>query len=351
MLDNQSADQLPPNANDGTLEGAVAAIPDNLISFEEAARREDAASPFAEAAQRQPQARDPVTQRFTKDQPQPQQQQPVDPVQQPPIDAQPEAAESAVDEEMFELPPDRDGEEPRRIPAREVFEGYQKAQELAAELEQARRVAPPPVEWDRQLYENVQVRNKLVQQLEALEHVMMPSEPDLRLLDPNNPYHDTQAFYQQKTAYDAAMAKIAQLKQARAHEEAQISRERAALTKAASQREQGKLLEFWPEIRQPVTQRQVYADMAKHYGYTQDEINSIMDSRQYAVMKDALAWRASQNQRQAAVKVVRSVPKLVKAPARSTQTRTQQNTASAMRRLSQSHSVEDAADVIGGLLG
>lgn len=353
MPDN--AQSLPPNANDGTIEGAAAAIPDNLISFEEAVNREAGlGSPDEMAAIRERNARprDPATQQFTKPQlvtDQQQIQQPVDQVQ----DQQqaPLANASSVDEEMFELPPDREGEEPRRIPAREVFEGYQRAEQLAQELEQVRRVAPPPAEWDRQMYETVQVRSKLVQQLEMLERTMLPPAPDSNLINPSSPNYDPGTYHQQQQVYAQAQQRMQLVQQARAQEAQLLSQEREALSRAARAREQGKLIELWPEIRQPAVQRQVMADAARYYGIMEQDFSTIIDSRMYALLKDALAYRQSQSQRQAAVKVVRSVPKLVKAPARSSQTRSQQTVASGMRRLVQSGSIDDAADVIGGLLG
>jgi hypothetical protein len=343
--------QIPMNANDGTLEGAVAAMSDAavdpaaLISFEEAANRDAGLPPpdemarFAEKVEAeklvQPRAPDG---KFTKEQPAP--------------EPEAKAAEASdLAEEFFELPPEKDGEAPRRISAKEVFDGYQERDVLRHELEQARRQQPPPVEWDRQMLETVQQRTKLVQTIQQLEHLALPAEPDLSLIDENSPRYDPGAYQRQAAAYKAAQSRMTEFQRLRSAHEEQLQQEQSALLEAKKVREQGKLLDMWPEIRDPATQRQVVDEAARYYGITQQDFATTHDARLYAILKDALAFRASQNQRQAAVKVVRSVPKLVKAQARDTRAPAARVQAGAMQRLAQTGSVEDAALAIGGLLG
>lgn len=341
--------QLPPNANDGTLEGAVAAMSDNalaqdLISFEEAANREEGLPPPEEMAKlaekreaekvgQQPRAPDG---KFTKEQPAP--------------ESEAKAAETSdLAEEFFELPPEKDGEAPRRISAKEVFDGYQEREVLRQQLEQARRQQPPPVEWDRQMLETVQQRTKLVQTIQQLEHLALPAEPDLSLIDENSPRYDPGAYQRQAAAYKAAHNRMTEFHRLRSAHEEQLQQEQNALLEAKKVREQSKLLDMWPEIRDPATQRQVVDEAARYYGITQQDFATTHDARLYAILKDALAYRAGQSQRQAAVKVVRSVPKLVKAQAKDTRAPAQRVQANAMQRLASSGSVEDAALALGGL--
>lgn len=187
MSDNHAQAAGSALPNDGSLDAAVASMPDfddsNLVPFERArdsnmdVRRAPDGRFTAESAPKEPalQVPDP---RIAEEQ------------------ARAAAAASkaaAVDdasspaEEFFELPPEEEGGEPRRIPATEVFEGYQKAQELAAEIEEVRRGTVPPVEYDRQIMETVQARGRIMQELQSYAQLLQPQEPDLELLNQASP--------------------------------------------------------------------------------------------------------------------------------------------------------------------
>jgi len=353
------------NANDGTLDGAVAAMANfdmsNLVSFEEAANREAGLPPpedmgrhrDREEQRRQDASRDPANGQFKAKDAAARGQEPA-PLngQPPPNDPAAIVAEDVSDgaDEMIEFPAETEGGEPVRRPLAEVVAEAREAATLKAELEQVRRVAPPPVQWDQQMYQTAQARHQLVQMLDTISQTMLPPEPDVSLINPQNPYQDPAAFYQQKANYDAARQRLQQVHQAREHHNSLLSQERNAITEVARLREQERLREFWPEIKSSAVQRQVMSDAARHYGITEQDFAQMLDSRHYAVLKDALAHRAGQAQRQAAVKVVRQAPRLVKSSARPTQNRGQQTYSSSMQRLQQTGHIDDAANAIGGLL-
>jgi hypothetical protein len=357
MLDNQNApaggnQPLPDGANDGSLAGAVAAMADidmdNLVSFDEAANRNEGLPPPQDMQRAREQPRQPDG-KFA-------QQKPGEGLI-PNHNQAPAAEQAAVeelsdlDEQFFELPAEQEGGQPQRLSAREVFEGYRERETLRTELERARQVAPPPVEWDRQMYETVQTRSRLVGMLNTLAQTMMPPKPDINLLNEQSNQYSPGEYHRQVMAHQAAMEKVQHLENARAEQQQVLEQEQAALRNAARIREQAKLRDIWPEIRDPAVQRKVVADGARYYGLTTQDFEQTYDARMYALLKDALAYRDSLAQRQSAVKVVRSAPKLVKAQARNTQGRGQQTFATGMQRLQRSGSVEDAADAIGGLLG
>ena len=91
-----------------------------------------------------------------------------------------------------------------------------------------------------------------------------------------------------------------------------LSQKQEALDDAIWRREQQKLLEMWPEVKEDAYANKVREDASKYYGYSGVEIDSVRDSRQYAVLKDALAYRAMKDAKETAVKVVKAKPKLVK---------------------------------------
>lgn len=356
MIDNnaQAAGSAEPH-NDGSLDAAVASMPDfddsNLVPFERA--RDSNVEP-----------RRADNGRFTTDPAAPKQT----PVQVPDpriaaealaaADAAAKAAEEADTstpaDEFFELPPEEEGGEPRRIPATEVFEGYQKAQELAAEIEEVRRSTVPPQEYDRQILETVQARGRIMQELQAYAQMLQPQQPDLELLNQASPRFNPDLYYQQVQMSQQLSQQLGAVRQQMAHHQASATREQEALSHATRAREQGKLRDMWPEVlSDPKKAHEVREKAARFYGIDDTVFASTLDARLYAVLKDALAYRDGVRAQQTAVKVVRAkqVPKLVRASARNGNTAKQQATSSAMQRLSRSGSLDDAADAIGGLLG
>lgn len=354
MSDNHAQAAGSALPNDGSLDAAVASMPDfddsNLVPFERArdsnmdVRRAPDGRFTAESAPKEPalQVPDP---RIAEEQ------------------ARAAAAASkaaAVDdasspaEEFFELPPEEEGGEPRRIPATEVFEGYQKAQELAAEIEEVRRGTVPPVEYDRQIMETVQARGRIMQELQSYAQLLQPQEPDLELLNQASPKFNPDLYYQQVQMAGQLKQQLGAVRHQMAQHQAAAEREQEALSQAKRAREQSKLRDLWPEVlSDPKKAHEVREKAARLYGIDDQVFATTIDARLYALLKDALAYRDGIKAQQTAVKVVRAkqVPKLVRATARSANTAKQQAYSTASQRLARSGSLDDAADAIGGLLG
>lgn len=356
MIDNnaQAAGSVEPQ-NDGSLDAAVASMPDfddsNLVPFERA--RDSNIEP-----------RRAENGRFTADPATP--KQPQVQVPDPRIAAEALAAAEAAKaaeaeaeastpaEEFFELPPEEEGGEPRRIPATEVFEGYQRAQEMAAEIEEIRRGTVPPQEYDRQILETVQARGRIMQELQAYAQMLQPQQPDLELLNQASPRFNPDLYYQQVQMSQQLSQQLGAVRQQMEHHQASARREQEALTHATKAREQSKLRDIWPEVlSDPKKAHEVREKAARLYGIDDQVFATTLDARLYALLKDALAYRDGVKAQQTAVKVVRAkqVPKLVRATARNGNTAKQQATQSAMQRLARSGTLDDAADAIGGLLG
>lgn len=347
MLENTApaAGSMQPQI-DGSIDSAVAAMPDfdELVPFEQA---RDGQVPQRRDQSREPNGRFTAEEQAALDAAKGRNAPPPGPKtkEAEAVAAQDEA--SAPAEEFFELPPDVEGGEPKRIPATEVFEGYQKAQELAAELEEVRRTAPPPQEFDRQIYETVQVRGRLMQELQAYARLLQPQAPNPEMIrtDPDGYYQQVQIAQQMSEQLQAVRQQFGQL-------QADQSREQEALSQARFARERGKLGDIWPEVlSNPQKAASVRDAAARHYGIDNQTFATTIDARFYAVLKDALAYRDGIKAQQTAVKVVRSKPKLVRATARSGETSKQMAVNTAMQRVARSGSLDDAADVIGGLLG
>lgn len=335
---------------DGTIDSAVASMPDfdDLVPFEQA---RDGQVPQRRDQNREPNGRFTAEEQAALDAVRGRNAPPPGPKTRDAEAAEAKAAEDAAAstpaEEFFELPPDEEGGEPKRIPATEVFEGYQKAQELQAELDDVRRTAPPPQEYDRQIYETVQARGKLMQELQIYARLLEPQQPNPEMIrtDPDGYYQHIQIAQQMSAQLNAIRQQFGQ-------HQADQSREQEALTQARFARERGKLHDIWPEVlSNPQRAASVRDAAARHYGIDNQTFATTIDARFYAVLKDALAYRDGIKAQQTAVKVVRAKPKLVRATARSGETGKQMAVNTAMQRAARSGSLEDAADVIGGLLG
>jgi len=267
-----------------------------------------------------------------------------------PVEAAKPEAEPEDEDTYIELPPDEDGKEPSRYKLNEVVDGWRKAQTLEAELARTREQGPPPDQWEQQIIETVQTRQKMLDQIEAWARANAPQPPDIGLLDAHNPNYNPDLYFQQYRQHEA-------LKQAheRAYQQHQElaqkqTAEQEALSRVRLDREKAKLERVWPELKEKSVADKVRSDLASAYGLDADTINSVSDARFFALAKDALAYRAQKATATAAAKVVSAKPKLIPGKARSTVNGKAASFQSAMGRLQQSGSVDDAASAIANLI-
>jgi hypothetical protein len=257
----------------------------------------------------------------------------------------------ADDEDYLELPPEKDGAEPQRFKVSEVYEGYQKSKTLEAEIADLKTksatLTPDAEKATEDLITQMGHYRQAVEQFAAMQRGV---EPDAALVDPSSDKYNPDLYAQQvqqaqsvKAASEAARGELERVTKA---EKEQNER----LQVARFQREQAKLKEFWPELMgDEKVQAEVVAEASKTYGITKEDFAQITDSRHFKVLKDALAFRKQQAATQAAVKVVRAKPKLVKGAARSNTNKGAKH-AEAAARLQTSGSLDDAADAISGLI-
>jgi len=275
----------------------------------------------------------------------------ADPASEPEKAAEP--AEGEDEEDYLEFAPEKEGEEPKRHKVSEVWAGYQKAQTLEAEIAALKSKSPMEMSADVE-----KATSDLVRQMAEYEKaneiwasMQQVREPSMELLNEASEHYNPTLYAQlkqqsQKQAQDIAKATA---------EMQRVGKERAAheqrLEQARFQREQAKLNEFWPELMaDKAVQQQVMVDAEKAYGFKAEDFNGLSDHRHYKVLKDALAYRAAKEKTEAAVKVVRAKPKLVKGAARSSVNPKDAKRADAMDRLSKSGSIDDAADALEGFL-
>lgn len=351
-MDNESL-----NNGDGSIDGAVGAL--NGIDF-------DALVPFDQAQQQQANSNLNDEQPWLKQQRQPDGKfKPQDELKGPPPNDKTtehlgakEEGEEVVDspddggEEWFELPPEKEGEAPRRIAAEEVFNGYQRSQELEEEIEELRRSSPPPEEWDSQIAQTVKERGALIQKMTVYRQMLTPPEPDVNMLNQEHPNYNPQQYHNQLVLAQRMREQLALVEREIGDLSTAQESENRALAAARMERERGKLRQIWPEVVGDAKKAAEVRDwIAREIGISPTELAGIVDARFYKLAKLAFTHHTSQKAQKAAIKVVRGKPKLVRSTARGGGDSGKQTTTNnAMQRLSRSGSIEDAANAIGGLL-
>jgi len=263
-----------------------------------------------------------------------------------------DAEETEEEDDFLELPPEKDGEEPRRLKVADVWAGYQKAQALEAEIAANKSKAPTlSADAEKATDDLIRQMSEYKKANDIFASMQQAREPNIELLNEASEHFNPQLYAQQKMQATKAAEAIAA---ARAENE-RVGKEQTALQQridaARFQREQAKLAEFWPELMaDKAVQTQVMSEAEKAYGFKAEDFGGIVDARHYKVLKDALAYRAAQAKTEAVVKVVRAKPKLVKGAARSSVNSKDAKRAEAMDRLSKSGSIDDAADALEGFL-
>lgn len=260
-------------------------------------------------------------------------------------------ADEAEEDDYIELAAEADGAEPTKIKLTEAIERYQQFEKVQAELAEAKKAQPPPEHYEQAIAKAHEEATQYLNGLKQLEQWMQPPKPNPDLVNPNSQNYNPELYHQQLVqAEEVGKLRAALRQEAERVEKDSLEKNRVVL-EARMHREKTEAAKIWPELADPAVRAKVTDEFSKAYRFTPDEVKAIGDHRVLAVMKDALAYRASRAKTEAAVKVVTAKPKLVRAQARNSQTGKQAVYAAASDRLSKSNSLEDAADAIGALLG
>lgn len=266
--------------------------------------------------------------------------------------AEPEETGEEQDEDYLEEEiedPDTKQKKTERYKVSDVFQGFKRAKELEGELEKAKQSGPMPEHYESAVEETITERTKYVEALENWSLYNQPREPDVNLLNPASQNYNPEAYYQQKLALDETKANQAKVK-AEIERVQKLNHEQTSKLQASRlMREQAKILEVWPELKDKAVAQKVAADLEKHFGVDAETLKSVTDHRFYAMAKKALANVAAETAKKEAVKVVMGKPKLVRASARQQTDTKAAQFQGAMGKLASSHSLEDAAAAIAAL--
>jgi hypothetical protein len=168
------------------------------------------------------------------------------------------------------------------------------------------------------VYHNLQAeQQRFLQNVQALQQEGLkspPKAPDYAMLET-----DPIGYMQDKAAYDNDMS----IYQAQQGEIRRMQQQQSAMQQQAQSQylqEQAKLVQdIVPEFKNPELAQKFKETLVKtgmeSYGFTGDEMNSIMDARAVAVLSDAYRWRSLQTSK-ASAKKAPNAPRNVKPTAR-----------------------------------
>ncbi len=143
-----------------------------------------------------------------------------------------------------------------------------------------------------QIAQHEQLFAQTIAQATAALQMSLPPEPDADLRE-----SDPIAYFLQKDAREAKLQEISRLNQAQQAMAGQAAAEQAERFQQYIKQEQAQLFDKVPEWRTDSKRREFYNDMlanAKHYGFSDHEINNVHDHRTMLLIKDALAYRKLQ---------------------------------------------------------
>ena len=225
--------------------------------------------------------------------------------------------------------------ETKTVPLSDVIKSYQlegHVNNKSMELSNARRQFEQEQEQTRasiraQVERNEVLGNLAMQQLNV--DFQRVNWQELRATDPGQYAALFADFQQRQNAIGQYMANVQQSKQA------DQQRQQNELAQRG-QKELQQLVEMRPTWRDPAVftkDRDQFTAYAKNYGFTDAELNSIVDHRFLLILDEAARYRALQASKPAATKLVREAPQMAKPGTRTSRDPAQVARQNALERL------------------
>lgn len=266
---------------------------------------------------------------------------------QPEEESEEEAPEPADDDDpLYEIT--LPGGETAEIPVSELAKGYSRNEDYkrktAALAEERRALEAEKQAALQQLQAEREQLAQKVQEWAAVNPVGDPPDPSLLDSDPVEYMRQERAYRDKMARFEHARQEFAKAQEGRMREQQQ------ALQKALAAEAQ-KLREAWPELADETKGREIRTNivqgMQEHYGFAPDELSSIHDHRVLLTIRDALAYRALQQQTPKVRQVLKETkPRLVRPGVKQTQAQRKENAISeASKRLKKTGRKEHAAEV------
>lgn len=241
------------------------------------------------------------------------------------------------------------GGEKQTLPLDEVVKGYSRESDYQRKTQ---AVAEERRAIEAQKAETEKVKADYAQRLEyLLSQIPQDDPPDQSLID-----EDPVEYTRQRSAWEDRQRQRQQWvsEQQRLQREQMERHQEEQKTYLANQEKA--LVEKWPELGQDIPKgRQMIADVKNglrdQYGYSEDELNMLMDHRAILIAKDALAYRQQQSASKKVQAKLKAKPKVAKPGAKQSKGQAQTDRLSKkVTRLKKSGHHRDAASVFEDLL-
>lgn len=200
-----------------------------------------------------------------------------------------------------------------------------------------------------QMYQQLlQEREQVVQlmnQLQSGQVAQMPKPPSQDLLK-----RDPIGYVEAKAKYDDAMVEYN--KQQQQLQNVQAQQQQAYLQYREQQVQQNAevLRQQIPDFNDPEKAQRLTQDMmeyARYRGYSDDDINNIVEARDLMTLHDAMNWRKLQKSKSQAASKTKNARPMVKAGAKkSPQSKSQKQRQEAISRMRKTGSIDDVASFI-----
>lgn len=164
---------------------------------------------------------------------------------------------------------------------------------------------------------------------------------------------DPVEFLKQKHLFDQRQAAFQQNQQEQSRLAEQNQAEQAKNLRTHLQTQQQELLAKLPEWKDEAKAKSEREALKSHLierGYTAQEVDGINDHKAVLLARDAMLYRQMMAKAQAAAKQVKNLPTKVERPGVSGETNALDGRTAAMKRLTKSGSIDDAARVFATLL-
>lgn len=228
-----------------------------------------------------------------------------------------EQGEAAADPE-FDIP-DPEGGEARKVKLSELLGAERELTAFKAEKAQIFQRAEQEADQLRaqRMGQMEQASQQMAMQIHAaLQMIAAPVPPDIELRNPASAKYDPDRYETERYHFEQRQKQYGQAQHLAQHFATQAQQMAAARTEERESRELERLNRVWPEFAKGETLNAFVADMGKHYGYSQQELDeSLNDHRNVLVARDALKWREHEAKQKSAKLTVKDKV-AAKAPAK-----------------------------------
>jgi hypothetical protein len=225
------------------------------------------------------------------------------------------------DEEKAEV---EDGEQPltrvklkdgREVTLEELEKGYLRQSDFTRKTQEVAETRKQVEAATQQITQQAQTLQQQLQIARAVVEAHMPPRPDPALLQ-----FDPTGYYQQEKTWELAAGKLQQIAQAQVELGQRAQYEQSRVLQDYVGKEQGKLLEAMPELKDESKRKAVYEELisglSTHYGLSAEEVSRVHNHQLVIMARDAIAYRKLQAAKPQAKAKAADAPPVVKPTAR-----------------------------------